>query len=89
MQRQKLQLSPDVVWIYINESTLELGPFLFFGGAAGKPLSDISDLMVAKHTKGDAQGVKAERTDLRVIKKGQFKRYDSIEELYMILFDHG
>lgn len=78
-----------VVWIYFNERTLELGPFLYFGGAAGEPLPDISDLKVAKHTKGDAQGVKAERPEIRVINKGQFEKYESIEELYEVLFDQG
>ena len=75
-----------VVWIYFNERTLELGPFLFFGSAAGEPLPDLSGLRVARHTKGDARGLKAERPDIRVINKGQFVRYGSIEALYEVLF---
>jgi hypothetical protein len=75
-----------VVWIYFSEDTLELGPFLFFGGPAGEPLPDISDMRVARHTKGNAQGVKAERLRIRVVNKGQFTRYDSIEVLYEVLF---
>jgi hypothetical protein len=31
-----------VIWIVINTSTLELGPFLWFGGEPGEPLPDVS-----------------------------------------------
>jgi hypothetical protein len=31
-----------VVWIGLNKETLELGPFMWFGGSPGKPLPDIS-----------------------------------------------
>ena len=90
--RQKVHIglaskpSGCVVWIYFDERTLELGPFLFFGGAAGQPLPDVSGLKVARHTKGDARGVKAERPAVRVVNKGQFVRYGSIEALYGVLF---
>ena len=30
-----------VVWVYFNEDTLELGPFLYFGGVPGDPIPDI------------------------------------------------
>lgn len=76
-----------VVWIHFNARTLDLGPFLFFGDVAGMPLPDLSGHKVAKHTKGDAQGVKAERPSIRVINRGQFKRYDTVEELYHVLFE--
>ncbi|MOA08159.1 hypothetical protein D3C78_1279030 [compost metagenome] len=90
--RQKIHVglakkpSGCVVWICFNEKTLELGPFLFFGAPPGEPLQDISDFRVAKHTKADAEGVKAERPDIRVVSKGQFRRYESIDELYGALF---
>jgi hypothetical protein len=75
-----------VVWIYFNPDTLELGPYLFFGGKPGKPLSDITSHKVAKHTKGDAEGFKAERPSIRVINKGDFKKYSTINDLYRALF---
>jgi hypothetical protein len=75
-----------VIWIYFDEDTLELGPFLFFGGLAGEPLPDISDMRVAKHTKGNAQGIKLERLAIRVVNKGQFTSYNKIEQLYAVLF---
>lgn len=75
-----------IVWIYFNKDTLELGPFLFFGGKPGAPLSDISNYKVAKHTKGDAGGFKAERPSIRVINKGDFRKYSTINDLYKALF---
>lgn len=75
-----------VVWIYFNEQTLELGPFLLLGAGPGEPLPDISEFRVAKHAKANAEGVKAERPDIRVVNKGQFKRYETISELYSALF---
>jgi hypothetical protein len=77
-----------VVWVYFNQESLELGPFLFFGGNPGQQMSDLGDLKTAKHTKGNKDGFKAERPNLRVVPKGQFKQLDSIEALYAQLF-HG
>ena len=67
-----------VVWVYFNEQTLELGPFLFFGSEAGKSLPDISNLKIAKHTKANAKGEKNERPQIRVVNKGQFTLFDRI-----------
>ena len=75
-----------VVWIYIDERTLRLGPFLYFGAEAGKPLPSPVDRKIAKHTKGDKDGVKAERPNIRVLPKGSFTQIESIEDLYMRLF---
>lgn len=76
-----------VVWVYFNQTNLELGPFLFFGGKPGSPLPSLSKLKVAKHTKGDADGHKAERPNIRTINKGSFTRYETIKELYNALFN--
>ncbi len=75
-----------IVWIYFDEATLALGPFFVFGGSAGTPLPDISDLKVAKHTKANAQGVKAERPAVRTVPKGKFERIETAEALYDWLF---
>jgi hypothetical protein len=92
--RQKIHTSLEtkpsgcIVWVYFNQENLELGPFLFFGGKPGEPLPDLSGFKVAKHTKGDADGFKAERPNIRTINKGSFKSYKSIKELYHVLFNH-
>ena len=75
-----------VIWIVFNPDSLDLGPFLFFGNNAGEPLPDLSNFRIAKHTKGDAQGVKAERPNIRVLNKGTFKKFSSVEELFDVLF---
>ena len=75
-----------VVWIYFDPDSLELGPFYFFGGNPNESLPNISEFRVAKHTKGNAQGHKAERPNFRVVNKGKFTKYDSIRELYDKLF---
>ena len=59
---------------------------MFFGGKPGSPLPSLKNLKVAKHTKGDAGGHKAERPNIRIINKGSFKRYETIKELYGVLF---
>jgi hypothetical protein len=78
-----------IVWIYFNEETLKLGPFLFFGSPAGMPLPDVSEFKIAKHTKANANGDKSERPAIRVVKKGLFKRYETITELYRVLFERA
>jgi len=75
-----------VIWITFHPESLELGPFMFFGNNAGEALPDLSNLRIAKHTKGDAQGVKAERPNIRVLNKGNFIKITSANELFDVLF---
>lgn len=75
-----------VLWIFFDETTMQLGPFLFFGGQPGEKLPDISQFKIAKHTKGNKDGVKAERPDIRKVRKSAFVRYDSVESIYNVLF---
>ena len=84
----KLQEKPSgcVIWIYFDEHTLKLGPFLFFGGAPKNSLPNINDEKVAKHSKANQYGEKAERQNIRVIRKGLFKVLEKPEEIYEELF---
>ena len=90
--RQKIHVkladkpSGCVVWIYFDENTLELGPFYFFGGSPGNPLPPIQEERVARHTKGDQDGYKAEHPNIRELNKGQFTKYESILDIYTVLF---
>ena len=75
-----------VVWICIDKQTLKLGPFLYFGSEAGKPLPSLDGFETAKHTKGDKDGVKAKRPNIRKIPKRFFQNFDSIDGLFAMLF---
>ena len=76
-----------VVWVYFDEDDLSLGPFLFYGEAAGEPLPSLDHAPVARHTKANAEGVKAERPDLRVISRRLFVELADVDALYAALFN--
>ncbi|ARU58335.1 hypothetical protein OLMES_4327 [Oleiphilus messinensis] len=84
----KLGTKPSgcVVWMYFDEETLELGPYLFFGGAPGERLPSIEMAKIAKHSKGDSSGYKAERPNIRELNKSDFTVYKSVSELHAALF---
>jgi hypothetical protein len=75
-----------VVWFWFDKATLRLGPFLFFGNAPGLSLPSLDGLKVAKHARANAQGMKNERPDVRVIPKNRFESLSSIDELVLELF---
>jgi len=78
-----------VIWTRFDRDCMTLGPFMFFGGEPGAPLPSLADFPIAKHTKGDAEGVKKERPNLRVVSKSKFRRIDDIPTLYTALFGSG
>jgi hypothetical protein len=74
-----------VIWTHFDPITLELGPFLWFGGAPGAPLPGLGEV-VGKHTKANREGVKAERPNIRVLKRRQFTVLPNVEALVDALF---
>ena len=75
-----------VVFLWFDQDTLDLGPFAFFGAAPGKPLPDISALKVARHTRGNALGVKSERANIRTVPLSKFEKVDTIDQIVTRLF---
>ena len=75
-----------VIWVFFNEQSMEVGPFLFFGSSAGLPLPSLDGFNVAKQTKANAEGIKTERPEIREIPKGQFRKYETVQEIYELLF---
>ncbi len=69
-----------VIWVRFNEDTLDLGPFLWFGGKPGEPLPDLSGFQVAVHAKANAQGVKTQRPRIRSVPKSAFVSLLSVED---------
>lgn len=85
---QRLAGKPSgcVVWVEFDDQDMSLGPFHWFGAAPGCPLPDLSHFRNAKHTRGNATGVKAERPEIREVPKGRFSRMDRMEEVADALF---
>jgi hypothetical protein len=83
-----LALKPSgcVICIQFNKERLDLGPFLWFGSAPGEPLPDLRRYSIAKHTKGNAQGVKTERPNLKVVPYSAFEQVPSIPQLVVKVF---
>lgn len=75
-----------VIWTRFDRATMDLGPFLFFGAEPGLPLPPLDAFKIAKHTKGDKDGVKKERPNLRIVQKSQFRVITDISMLYKALF---
>ena len=75
-----------VVWILVDAEMLALGPFLWFGGTPGEKLPSLSMFKVAKHSKADMTGRKAERPMVRVVPKLKFEELSGIKELLARLF---
>ena len=78
-----------VVFMWFDPKTLDLGPFAFFGAAPGAKLPDISGMKVGRHTKGNAQGVKAERPNIRTIPLSQFETLPDVDTVVERLFGSG
>jgi hypothetical protein len=70
--------SACILWIYFDPETLLLGPFLWFGGAAGEKIPPLGD-KIAKHTKPNAMREKADRPAHRVIPKSRFDKLATID----------
>lgn len=77
--------SACVIWMLYDPATLELGPYLWLGEAPGEPLPSPGG-RIARHTKGNAQGVKAERPGIRLVPRSRFEKIESIDLLAERLF---
>lgn len=74
-----------VIWIVVTPG-LDLQSFLWFGGLPGEPLPDIAGLKIARHTKGDKDGVKAERPNHRIVPRSRFEKLNTLDEVLARLF---
>jgi hypothetical protein len=78
-----------VVVLLFDPESLDLGPFLWFGGRPGHPLPDLSMFAVARHTKANAKGFKAARPRMRTLPRSAFQRVATVSELAVTLFGPG
>jgi hypothetical protein len=67
------------------DDALNFTSFKWFGSDPGHPLPDIGALPAVKHTKGNAQGVKAPREGHRSVKVKHFKPVNGFDALLTVL----
>lgn len=84
----KLAQKPSgcVLWILFDEQTLHLGPFLWFGGAPGDRLPDISNLKVGKRTTRNRAGERPERPNIRCVPRSRFEKLQDLDAVIQRLF---
>lgn len=74
-----------MIWILIDDNLHFLG-FRWFGSEVGKNFPDLPAKRLAKHTKGDATGQKANRSGHRLLRQSDFVKLTTIEEVVEKLF---
>ncbi|MGA2652975.1 MAG: hypothetical protein ABSF28_20845 [Terracidiphilus sp.] len=74
-----------IIWIFVTKD-LDLHSYRWFGGPPGDRLPDIRNMKVAKHTKANAKGKKADRLDHRIVARGHFESLGSLDEVMERLF---
>lgn len=80
------KLSGCAVWIIFNDTTLELGPFYWFGNSPGKPLPNLTNYPRAKRTTANSKGVKPERLNSYSVPKAYFRKLATIDDVVTELF---
>ncbi len=75
-----------VIWTLFDRDTLHFVRFLWFGGTPGEKLPDLMPFKTAKHAKGNAQGFKAERPNIRTVPRSAFTSLTSVDEVVSHLF---
>ncbi|HEY6321021.1 MAG TPA: hypothetical protein VJA16_05630, partial [Thermoanaerobaculia bacterium] len=75
-----------VIWIGLNKDTLELGPFLWFGGAPGKPLPHISGYPNPKRATHNSKGIRPLRKNHHVLPPEAFTKLKTLDEVVAQLF---
>jgi len=79
--------SACILWIFFDPHNLSLGPFLWFGSAAGERMSALGE-KIARHTKPNAMLAKADRPGHRVIAKNRFAELETMDEVIQKLVGH-
>lgn len=83
----RLSLKPAgcVIWMFYQPDNLLIDHYRWFGGLPGEPLPALGD-RVTRHTKGDSEGFKAERSGHRDVSKASFTLVGSMPALSVKLF---
>lgn len=79
------QPSGCVVRMRFAPESMQLGPFGWFGNTPGVALPDLGN-KVGRHTKGTAEGIKTQRSAIRVLNKRQFDPVPDVDGIADRLF---
>ncbi|MGL4238212.1 hypothetical protein [Tabrizicola sp.] len=74
-----------IVWIRFDPTSLDAVDYFWFGGAPGEPTPSLGD-RVGRHSKGNADGIKAEKPEHRVLGIASFERLATADVLAQRLF---
>jgi hypothetical protein len=74
-----------IVWIRFDPASLDAVDYFWFGGAPGEPTPTLGD-RVGRHSKGNADGRKAEKPGHRVLGIASFERLATADLLAQRLF---
>lgn len=77
-----------VVWFMVDEATLGIGPFFWLGGRPGEALS-AHGARTARHSRGNAAGVKGERRGVVEMPRRLFTRMETMGEVAHAMFGAG
>jgi hypothetical protein len=80
------QPSGCVVWVVVDNQTLQFRNLLWFGDKPGKPLPDIRSFRNAKQARANAEGIKAYRANTKIIPKSRFSPLNDMAALVHALF---
>jgi hypothetical protein len=83
----KLMEKPSgCVILIVLDDELKLKSYRWFGGLPGEPLTGIDALKVAKFAKANAEGVKLERPNHRILPRTMLEPFAGLDDLITQLF---
>ncbi len=74
-----------VLWIIVDDQ-LDFRGYRWFGGQPGQALPDIGGKRQARQTRANKDGVKADRSGHRILRRGDFERLASLDAVLQRLF---
>lgn len=83
--RLRSKVSGCVVWMTYDPASLEIKGWRWFGGVPGGRLPHLGE-RVAKHSRGNSDGVKAERPHIRILPSSKFETMTDVAALADELF---
>lgn len=84
-----LQPSGCIVWIVVEDRTLQFRRFLWFGDKPSLPLPDLGGFRNARHARANAQGIKAFRANTKIVTRSKFTVLPDMTALVQALFGEG